>query len=334
MSILTPSRFTPVMGTGIVAVALAGLPFDLPGAEAVAVAVWLLAVVLLVVAGCARGDGPVTAYGAPPMALMTVGAGALLVGHRVVGADAALVLAAVLWTLGTLLGLVVAVVVPLRHRPRADELTGAWLMPVVPPVVSAATGAALVPPALCWLLLGVGVVLSAPVALLVVRRLLREGAGPVAAVPTLWIVLGPLGQSTTAVHHLGGPVVGYGVPVLGAAYLWLGVVAAITLRTVRTTGLPFGGSWWAFTFPLGTVVTGTSGLAEATGLAVLDVAAGLLFAGLVTAWAVVASRTLRPAAATAPAPGPARGTASAAAVRARPRPAAGTAAGRTASGRP
>ena len=312
------------MGTGIVAVALVGLPVRPPGATAVALALWLLACGLLVLALVRPWTGPVTASGAPPMALMTVATGA----HLLLGAELA---AGLLWTVGTLLGLVVAVVVP-RRRPAGD--TGAtWLMPAVPPVVSAASGAALVPHPVCWALLAVGLLRAAPIAILVVRGVLRHGPGPAAGVPALWIVLGPLGQSATAVHHLDGPVVGYGAVALGLAGAWLAVVATLTLRAARE-GLPFGPGWWAFTFPLGTVVTGTSGLAEATGHAVLDAAAGLLFLALAAAWAVVATRSIRAAAGRAPAPSRAPGTASAAADPVRPRPAAGRAAGRTASGRP
>lgn len=286
-----PAWFTTVMGTGIVAVALVGLPVALPGAAVVATGFWLLASLLLVLLTVlsVRGGAPspVTAYGAPPMALMTVGAGALVVGHRVIGAEAARDLATILWLLGTVLGVAAAVVVP---RLLVGEVTGAWLMPVVPPVVSAATGAALVPHALCWALLVLGLVRAAPVAVRVVRRALRTALPP-ADVPTLWIVLGPLGQSATAVHHLGGPVVAYAVPVLGLAVLWLGVAAAVTVRTARTTGLPFGLGWWAFTFPVGTLVTGTSGLAEASGSILLGAVAMLLFIGLVAAWTIVATRT-------------------------------------------
>jgi len=139
-------------------------------------------------------------------------------------------------------------------------------------------------------------------------RLLRHGVGAAAAVPTLWIVLGPLGQSVTAAHHLGQLAPGvlsapygtafqslglvYGVPVWGFAMMWLALVVTTTARTVRS-GLPFSLTWWSFTFPVGTVVTGTSGLAALTGLVVLQIAAGLLFALLVVAWSVVSVRTLR-----------------------------------------
>ena len=41
-------------------------------------------------------------YGAPPMALLTVGAGALLLGLGLIGAHAAIIIDAVLWSLAIL----------------------------------------------------------------------------------------------------------------------------------------------------------------------------------------------------------------------------------------
>src|SRR4051812_11072717 len=125
-----PNWFASVMGTGIVAVALAGLPFPVPYTGPVVAAIWALSAVLLVAVvlatamhhvlhpQVARGhlDDPVMAhfYGAPAMALMTVGAGAMVAGYRLVGTGPALALDVVLWTVGTLLGLTTAVVVPYR----------------------------------------------------------------------------------------------------------------------------------------------------------------------------------------------------------------------------
>jgi C4-dicarboxylate transporter/malic acid transport protein len=334
-----PNWFAPVMGTGIVAVALASLPFALPGAAPAALVFWLLAsVVLLTVAAAtlghwvrhpaaARGHlaDPVMAhfYGAPAMALMVVGAATLLVGHRVLGVGPALAVDAALWTVGTALGLLTAVLVPCtaftRHDVGADAASGTWLLSVVPPMVSAATGALLLPhlPAgqaqrtmltVCAMFVGLSLVACALTTVLIWQRLVRHGVGAAATVPTLWLVLGPLGQSITATHHLGqlapdvlGAPLGrafaattllYGVPVLGFALLWLAVAVVVTLRTARV-GLPFGLAWWSFTFPVGTLVTGTSGLAEVTHLVALQALAGLLLVVLLVAWAVVAARTVR-----------------------------------------
>ncbi|HJQ06403.1 MAG TPA: TDT family transporter [Nocardioides sp.] len=333
-----PNWYAAVMGTGIVAVALAGLPVSVPGAATVALAFWVAATVLLaaITAVMVRAwrrdpallrrqyDDPQLShfYGAPAMALMTVGAGALAVGHRLVGADAALALDATLWTTGTLLGLWTAVAVPFRaiteHEVRDDSATGGWLMPVVPPMVSATVGAGLVPhlPAgqpqqtlllLCYAMFGLTVVAGLLVLTQLWQRLVRYGDLAPAAVPTVWIVLGFLGQSTTAAHHLGAiaptvvPTYGhalamlalvYGVPVWGFTLLWSALALSLTVRQVRA-GLPFAPTWWSFTFPVGTVVTGTSALAAATGLDLFRGAAALALLGLLTGWLVAATGTVR-----------------------------------------
>jgi tellurite resistance protein TehA-like permease len=74
--------------------------------------------------------------------------------------------------------------------------------------------------------------------------------------------------------------------------MWAAIAAAITVRTARDH-LPFSLTWWSFTFPIGTVVEGTSGLALHTGSDVFRVAAMLFYVGLVAAWMVVAVRTAR-----------------------------------------
>lgn len=192
-------------------------------------------------------------------------------------------------------------------------------MPVVPPMVSAATGPLLLGQlpagqARTTLLLGCyamfGLTLMASVMMITMTwsRLTHHQVGAAAAVPTLWIVLGPLGQSITAAHNLGeqAPSVlpaPYGSafnalglnlrrPDLGFAMLWLALAASITVRTIRQH-LPFSLTWWSFTFPVGTVVTGTSGLAAATGLDLFAVAAVVFYLGLVVAWATVLVRTAR-----------------------------------------
>jgi tellurite resistance protein TehA-like permease len=72
--------------------------------------------------------------------------------------------------------------------------------------------------------------------------------------------------------------------------LWLALAAAITVRTARR-GLPFALTWWSFTFPVGTVVTGTIALAARSQADALRVASVVLYALLLGAWLVVAART-------------------------------------------
>lgn len=334
---LTPNWFASIMGTGIVATAAATLPLQFPGLRAGATAVWAVASLLLVLLSAAtcvhwvrhretaarHHAHPVMAhfYGAPPMALLTVGAGTLLLGRDVLGEQLALGIDAVLWTAGTVLGLASAVAVPYlqftRHRVAPDSAFGGWLMPVVPPMVSASTGALLLPyapagqPRLtllmgCYAMFGLSLLASVIIITLIWNRLAVHKLGASAAVPTLWIVLGPLGQSITAANLLGGNAhlaasgtlarameafgVLYGMPVLGFALMWAALATAITIRTARQ-GLPFSLTWWSFTFPVGTCVTGMTGLAAHTHLDVLTAMAVAGYAVLVAAWILVAART-------------------------------------------
>lgn len=334
---LGPNWYASIMGTGIVANAAALLPRQAPALHAAATVVWILAATMLVALTAAtamhwkrhganaRGHAsdPTMApfYGAPPMALLTVGAGTLLLGQDLIGLHAALAVDAVLWTIGTLTGLACAIAVPYlmftRHELDTQSTSATWLMPVVPPMVSAATGAALVAhlPAgqgrldlllACYAMFGLSLLASLIIITLLWGRLAQHGVGPARMVPTLWIVLGPLGQSITAANLLANVApagiphpystalqafgVLYGVPIWGFAMLWLCVAAAITVRTARRH-LPFALTWWSFTFPVGTLVTGTSQLAVHTHSDALAWAAVALFCLLVGAWAIAAAGT-------------------------------------------
>ncbi|WP_313888427.1 TDT family transporter [Lentzea alba] len=315
-----PNLFASVMGTGIVATAGAAMP----GLHTAATFVWALDAALLafLVAAAVRRwtwatvrdqlADPVMAqfWGAPPMALMTVGTGALLLGRDWIGLPAALAVDWTLWTAGTVLGLATSVLVPLRMIGSGERAFGGWLMPVVPPMVSAASGALLAQhldgPARqamvlgCYALFGVSLFATMVIVPQIWQRLVQHGLGAASTVPTLWIVLGPLGQSITAANLLAGvPVlpgqtafgVLYGTITWGFALLWVALAATVTVRTARR-GLPFALTWWGFVFPLGTLVTGTSALAVRVPSAMFTVVAVVLYGALVLAWVTVAARTL------------------------------------------
>ncbi|MGA6166370.1 TDT family transporter [Amycolatopsis magusensis] len=324
-----PNLFASIMGTGIVATAAASLPLGFPGLRPAATLVWAVAAVLLVVVSAmaltrlrrSSLEDPVMAqfWGAPPMALCTVGSGALLLGEDWIGLDAALAVDWTLWTAGTAMGLGTAIWVPVKmmttQQVRESHTFAGWLMPVVPPMVSASGGALLVPhlpPEFrltmvlgCYAMFGVS--LFATVCLLpqIWQRLVL---GRSDNVPTVWIVLGPLGQSITAANLLAGPAATvlpapygqaavafgllYGVPTLGFALVWSAIAALLTGRAARR-GLPFTLSWWSFTFPVGTVVTGASALFARVHSGLFAAVAVAGYVVLVGAWLTVAPRTLR-----------------------------------------
>jgi C4-dicarboxylate transporter/malic acid transport protein len=327
------------MGTGIVATAGATLPVHVVGLHVFAQVVWVIATALLallivlvgghwlrhptVARSHARNPQMAHFYGAAPMALMTVGGGAVLVGGDLIGERVAVALDWVLWTGGTLGGLFTAVSIPFlmftQHDVEPDAAFGGWLMPVVPPMVSAAAGALLLPHMAagtgretmlygCYAMFGLSLVASLNIIAMIWSLLVLYGTSGTARVPTLWIVLGPLGQSITAAGLLGAtaalavdPEVAqdmnafailYGVPVWGFAVLWIALATSLTVRTLRR-GMPFALTWWSLTFPVGTFVTGTSQLASHTHLPAFKMIAAIAYAGLLFTWFLVAARTAR-----------------------------------------
>jgi C4-dicarboxylate transporter/malic acid transport protein len=334
---LGPNWFSSIMGTGIVANAAATLPTQLPGLRTAATIVWAFTALMLVALsgawtvhwiqhretaqGHARNPVMAQFWGAPPMALMTVGGGTLLLGKDWIGLAPALTVDWILWTAGTVLGLVTAAWIPFRMMTtldiRPDSAFAGWLMPVVPPMVSAANGALLIPHLpdgqgrrgmlmACYAMFGISLYATLFIVPQVWQRLVQYKAGAAASVPAVWIVLGPLGQSISAANLLAGDAASvlpapfgqgasafglfYGVPTWGFAALWMVLAVALTLRAARQK-LPFSLTWWSFIFPVGTIVTGTSDLSARIHVELFTVASVVLYAALVAAWITVATRT-------------------------------------------
>ncbi|HUY24976.1 MAG TPA: hypothetical protein VMV09_06695, partial [Candidatus Saccharimonadales bacterium] len=159
-----PNWYASIMGTGIVANAAMTLPWHAAFLHTFALTVWVADVLLLgaltVAVALHWGFHPAVArghaydptmaqfYGAPPMALLTVGLGAVLVGKDLLGLRLAVDFDWMLWGTGTILGLMSAVAIPYlmftHQKIKADGAFGGWIMPIVPPMVSAATGAVLI----------------------------------------------------------------------------------------------------------------------------------------------------------------------------------------------
>lgn len=338
---VTPNLFTTVMGTGIVATAAATLPVQFVGLRVFATIVWASAAFVMIaltvalavhwtvhrVHALAHSANPVTVqfYGAPPMALLTVGAGAELLGGDILGNATAMAVFATLWTAGTVLGVLASVTVPYlmitTHDHTDVAALPAWLIPVVPPMVSASTGALLLPHVApgqgrsamlvgCYALFGLSLVVGMLTVALVYGRLLHRGAPAAQAAPTIWITLGIVGQSVTAAVLLGNDAalvftgddatIATGLRVFGIVHgLVMGgfgvfvfaLAAAVTMRSLRREP-SFSMSWWSFTFPIGTCVTGATALGGALGSAAVDAVAVVLYVVLVSAWAVVVARTV------------------------------------------
>lgn len=339
---ITPNWYASVMGTGIVANAAATLPLQFTGLHTFATVVWLIAstaLIALTVAfaahwtlhrGHARAHAahPVMSqfYGAPPMAMLTVGAGTITLGPSLIGSSAAVWIDAVLWTAGTLTGLATSVWIPFRmitaHDHDSAMALPAWLMPIVPPMVSASTGALLLDHvsagqsrlaliAACYAMFGLSLFLGMITMTMIYSRLVHGGMPAVQAAPTVWITLGMIGQSISATNLLGThaatvfvgkqAVIATGLHIFGIAYgfamggfgiLMFALATMLTVHAARR-GLSFSLTWWSFTFPVGTCVTGATALGTAAGISVIHAMAVGLYVVLLTAWATVATHTLR-----------------------------------------
>jgi tellurite resistance protein TehA-like permease len=334
---VAPLWFTGVMGTGILAITVAGSPIVLPGQGALATTLWLLAssalatLVALLVASLA--DDPsrlfgtfsdpsaMQAWGAPPMACFTVAVGALTIGRHVIVPALAVHLAQGLFVVAAIGAVGLAFLVPFlmftRHQLAAETTSATWLLPIVPLIVASVPSALLIPSwpaalrspmlAIGYAMWGCGITLAAIVIVLHYARLAQYRVPDGALVTSVWLVVGPLGQSIAGLNALNGvaPVVwpapapmlagiglAYGVAIWGFAAYWLIMALALTVRAARC-GLPFALGWWAFTFPVGVLTAGTYSLATLTG-SVFFRAAGLALLSLLTlAWIVVTMATAR-----------------------------------------
>lgn len=64
------------------------------------------------------------------------------------------------------------------------------------------------------------------------------------------------------------------------------------MRYLRTGSVPFHLGWWGLVFPLGAFTVATLTLARAWSMPAVDAFGALLYLGLLTAWAVAATRTI------------------------------------------
>ena len=265
----TPNWFAVTMGTGVLALALAAFPWQLPGLHALAEGLWLLAVLLfglftglyaarwLLFFDEAReifAHATVSmSIGTIPMGLATLINGLLLFGLPRWGA-AVLPLAFGLWWLDVAMALACGVLIPYlmftRQAHRIDQMTAVWLLPVVAAEVAAASGGLLVPHLAAgeqFTVLVASYVLwaySVPVALsllvILLLRLALHRLPPASMAASSWLALGPIATGALGLLVLGSaaPAVfaAHGLAGIGEIARGLGLLGALLLW-----GL---GLWW------------------------------------------------------------------------------------------
>ncbi|WP_406832514.1 TDT family transporter [Pedococcus sp. KACC 23699] len=344
-----PAWFASVMGTGILATLL--------GREASGTAVLLVPATALLAVGAVlliglsagfaarvaadraaftatlRDLSVLPTWGTVSMGILSIGSAALTVlpqlGARTgAGAPASWVVGfdAGCWVVGTALGVVTALgfATVVLGRDLGRPLP-AWGLPVVPPMVSATTGAALAPqlhtPAAQLTLLTTTVAcfflslfLGGLVFAASYHHHWRVAPLPASASASSWIPLGVVGQSMAAAQVIAAQSAPLLSPTTAAAartladtygYVMLALSLPVAAYAVSTTvrgfraGMGFSPGWWALTFPLGTLALGTRLLGSTTGHAAISTIGLAAIVTLCGTWLLCATTSVRAVAAAA-----------------------------------
>lgn len=265
----TPNWFAMTMGTGVLALVIARLPWALPGHMALAEALWLFGValfglfaLLFLARVLLHRDTlwpmllhPVQSMflGAIPMGLAVLICGLLQFGPARWG-EGAYALAHTLWWLDAAMALGSALLVPYlmftRQNHALEKMTAVWLLPIVAPEVAAGAAGALAPhldPAsarlvlvLGFILWGMSLALAFSLITLVLLRLALHKLPGSDFAATSWLPLGPLATGCLSLLSMGqaAPAAFAGTALVGAAELahGIGLVGGLALWGA--------GLWW------------------------------------------------------------------------------------------
>jgi C4-dicarboxylate transporter/malic acid transport protein len=266
----TPNWFAVVMGTGVLALALAQWPGNVPGLRALGEGLWLFSIALFVVfAGMytarwllffdqARrifGHSTVSMFfGTIPMGLATIINGSLVFGLPRWG-DGVLPLAEALWWIDVAMSLACGVLIPFlmftRQEHRIDQMTAVWLLPVVAAEVAAASGGLLAPHlahahaqlvmlVTSYVLWAFSLPIAFSILTILLLRMALHKLPHESMAASSWLALGPIGTGALGMLLLGAdaPLIfaANGLPGVGEIAAGLGLVAGITLWGF--------GFWW------------------------------------------------------------------------------------------
>ncbi|RDI95203.1 C4-dicarboxylate transporter [Meiothermus sp. QL-1] len=329
---LNPAWFASVMGTGVLALALAQF-----GLAWLAVPVYLLALLALVgllglylakllrypQAALSDLQHPILAQMLPtlPIALLVVslatqalplGPWAPALGQGLFGVGTPLIF---------LVGLLVVYTVSTRQRLSLEAANGTWFIPPVSALLVPLGGGVWLssfPPAWqkeVWvtsgLFLGIGFFLFLFVLPSLLQRLYGFGRLEPHLLPSVFIGLAPVGLLVLAPWRWleGGAQAGLvpqgwpeawpvvGLAIWGLGLWWLAYSLALLLDTLlvgcRRAQFHFAPGWWGFVFPLGAFTLATKALAQALGSAFLGGLAWGLLGLLLLFWLWVLLPSLR-----------------------------------------
>jgi len=332
--------FTASMGVGIVAALTytSPVPFFLNHALGIALflavnVVFFVSIGLWTARWCLHTDEaledfrhPARAlfYGALAMAINVLGNDYLLIGSHLMNPAVAIAISRIIWVVGVSVSLFTVVIVPyllfVEHQVETKDALASWLIPVVPPIVAAATGVNLIPywggasaqfsiTVILVAMFGLTFFLFLMVSALVYSRLVYHHRLSGEATPSLWVEIGPIGMSMALFSTLPfkaqailgsfGPALHafgliFSIAMWGVGVWWIVIAGLHTLHQIgkRGEGLPFGLGWWSYVFPIGSFTSGTYALAHLLPYAWFTVTGAMQLGLLWLCFAIVFSRTV------------------------------------------
>ena len=186
------------------------------------------------------------------------------------------------------------------HETALSTMTATWLLPIVAPIVAAASGGivaevlpnpqhALWTVIISFILWGTGVPLAMVVLVIYFQRLTVHKLPPREVIVSVFLPLGPLGQGGFAIMQLGkvcmrifpltstlptvvaaggrpGDII-YVISWVVALVMWGFAIVWLffALASISRSKFPFNMGWWGFTFPLGVLTVSTTTIGKETG---------------------------------------------------------------------
>ncbi|KAM5463494.1 Plasma membrane sulfite pump involved in sulfite metabolism [Microsporum audouinii] len=335
-----PGWFSVNMGTGITAILLQNLPYQFPGLHYIAVVLFVLNVIIffffLTISITRYALWPekfkaMLAHPAHSMLLGTFPMGFATIINCIificvpVWGDWAARFAWGLWWVDATVSIAICYFVPFmlmtKHTSSLETMTAAWLLPIVAPVVAAASGGvvadalkndthALITILVCYVMWGSAVPLAMVILVIYFQRLALHKLVPRAAIVSALLPIGPLGQGGFGLMQLGVvarrvfPRLDFLAPIAGEIFYVMGAFIAMimwgfgliwlwfALASFTRGKFYFNIGWWAFTFPLGVFTTATTQMGKEFNSVVFDVLGTFFSIVVAVMWVMVFALTV------------------------------------------
>ncbi len=247
-------------------------------------------------------------YATIGIALLVLSANFLIIAHNPA-------IAKILWIIGMLITIFFSILTPFiifkGEHVKLDHISPAFFIPPVGLVVIPIAGAPLISSfggiwqdAMILLNIGAwgaGFMIYISLLAICFYRFVLHHPLPEIMAPTIWIGLGPIGAGSIAlanilkythIIHTKEPFYLFILFLWGFGIWWLLLAIMMTIHYMRKLHLPYGLSWWAFTFPLGAYVGSCRTLSNLFNMELIDRIGFTFFLLLFFIWAITLIKTL------------------------------------------